>query len=160
MNSPYEEISSQEVTLDLKAYEDVLTMVREDMLSEAKQKALVDAMSTNIQRELVQTYSSLDASVVVTFKKQLGLVDTVLRRIVNEDGSSKPSSEDYDISLKDALNLSLRVTQIMVKDLPKVYNIARVQKMEEALRRTMEETMTSEQQRQFLVRLEEVEAER
>lgn len=157
--SPFPAMKIDSGTMDGKEFLKLLEMVRCDQLSVEQQQQLVDAMNPTIHRSLVQKYSSLNDSVVMTFKKQLELVDTVLRRIVKEDGSPTIHSEEYEIGLKDAMNLSLKVTQIMVRDMPKVYGISRIQKQEEALRRVMRDNMTPEQQEKILLALEAIEAE-
>lgn len=122
---------------------------------QATQMAIVMAMSPAARRDMVAKIAGLDASVLMTFKAQISLVDTVLRRIVGEDGTEL--QEDGSLSLKDALNLSLKVTQIMVRDLPKIYSLDRVQRQEEALRRVMETHLTREQQEALLEELEKIE---
>lgn len=139
------------------AVEDVIGALKQDLLPEDVQLALISAMSPSARRDMVSKIAGLDASVLMTFKQQINLVDTVLRRIVNDDGTVTANSEDYDIPLKDALNLSLKVTQVMVRDLPKIYTLDRVQKQEEALRRVMERCLTREQQEQVLLELERIE---
>lgn len=141
-----------------RAAEDVIAALRQDLLPTEVQLELVNAMSPTARRDMVSKIAGLDASVLMTFKQQISLVDTVLRRIVNEDGTVTASSEDYDIPLKDALNLSLKVTQVMVRDLPKIYTLDRVQRQEEALRRVMEKCLTREQQEQVLLELERIES--
>lgn len=140
-----------------RAVEDVIGALKEDLLPESIQNQLVEAMSPAARREMVAKIAGLDASVLMTFKQQVHLVDTVLRRIVNPDGTVTASAENYDIPLKDALNLSLKVTQVMVRDLPKIYTIDRVQRQEEALRRVMERCLTRDQQDQVLLELENIE---
>jgi hypothetical protein len=137
--------------------EDVIGALRQDMLSYQVQERIIEAMSPTTRRDMVAKIAGLEASVLMTFKQQIQLVDTVLRRIVNSDGTVTPNADDYDIPLKDALNLSLKVTQVMVRDLPKIYTIDRIQKQEEALRRVMESHMTREQQEAVLLELERIE---
>ena len=139
------------------AVEDVIGALRQDMLPADVQLALVNAMSPSARRDMVSKIAGLDASVLMTFKQQISLVDTVLRRIVNEDGTVTANSEDYDIPLKDALNLSLKVTQVMVRDLPKIYTLDRVQRQEDALRKVMETCLTRDQQEKVLLELERIE---
>ena len=139
------------------AVEDVIGALRQDMLPADVQLALVNAMSPSARRDMVSKIAGLDASVLMTFKQQISLVDTVLRRIVNEDGTVTANSEDYDIPLKDALNLSLKVTQVMVRDLPKIYTLDRVQRQEDALRKVMETCLTRDQQENVLLELERIE---
>lgn len=139
--------------------EAIIGLIRQDMVSSEDQERILNAMTPNAQRALVAKIAGLDASIVMTIKKQIHLVDTVLRRIVSEDGTILHSAEDYDISLKDALNLSHKVSQMILRDLPKVYGIERIQKQEEALRRVMEKHLTRDQQEAMLMELERVENE-
>ena len=140
-----------------QAVQDVIGALRQDLLPLNVQQAIVDAMSPAARRDLVAKIAGLEASVLMTFKQQIQLVDTVLRRIVNPDGTVTATAEDYDIPLKDAMNLSLKVTQVMVRDLPKIYTIDRIQKQEEALRRVMETHLTRKQQEALLEELERIE---
>ena len=139
------------------AVQDVIGALRQDLLPLDVQQAIVDAMSPAARRDLVAKIAGLEASVLMTFKQQIQLVDTVLRRIVNPDGTVTNTADDYDIPLKDAMNLSLKVTQVMVRDLPKIYTIDRIQKQEEALRRVMETHLTRKQQEALLEELERIE---
>lgn len=140
-----------------RAVQDVIGALRQDLLSSDIQRSIIDAMSPSARREMVAKIAGLEASVLMTFKQQIQLVDTVLRRIVNPDGTVTATAEDYDIPLKDAMNLSLKVTQVMVRDLPKIYTIDRIQKQEEALRRVMETHLTRPQQEALLAELERIE---
>jgi hypothetical protein len=135
--------------------ENVIGALKQDMLPHETQMAIINAMSPAARREMVAKIAGLDASVLMTFKAQIHLVDTVLRRIVGEDGTVL--QEDSSLSLKDALNLSLKVTQIMVRDLPKIYSLDRIQRQEEALRRVMESHLTRGQQEALLEELEKIE---
>ncbi len=136
---------------------EVIGALKQDLLPLDVQMKLVNAMSPAARRDMVAKIAGLEASVLMTFRQQIQLVDTVLRRIVNEDGTVTSTAEDYDIPLKDALNLSLKVTQVMVRDLPKIYSLDRIQKQEEALRRVMEAHLDREQQEALLLELEKIE---
>lgn len=136
---------------------DVIGALKQDLLPMEVQMQIVNAMSPAARREMVAKIAGLEASVLMTFRQQITLVDTVLRRIVNDDGTVTATAEDYDIPLKDALNLSLKVTQVMVRDLPKIYSLDRVQRQEEALRRVMESHLTRDQQEALLEELEKIE---
>lgn len=140
-----------------RAASDVIGALKQDLLPNDVQMALVNAMSPSARREMVAKIAGLEASVLMTFKQQIKLVDTVLRRIVNEDGTMTATADDYGIPLKDALALSLRVTQVMTKDLPKIYSLDRIQRQEEALRRVMESHLTRDQQEALLAELERIE---
>lgn len=140
-----------------RAVQDVIGALRQDLLPLDVQQSIIDAMSPAARRDMVAKIAGLEASVLMTFKQQIQLVDTVLRRIVNPDGTVTATAENYDIPLKDAMNLSLKVTQVMVRDLPKIYTIDRIQKQEEALRRVMESCLTRTQQEALLAELEKIE---
>ena len=60
----------------------ILGCMRNDMLPDAVQLEIVEAMTPNTRRAVVQQIAGLDASVLMTFKQQIALVDNVLRRIV------------------------------------------------------------------------------
>jgi hypothetical protein len=139
------------------AVQDVIGALKQDILPSDVQLAIIESMSPAARRDMVSKIAGLEASVLMTFKAQIKLVDTVLRRIVNDDGTVSASAEDYDIPLKDALNLSLRVTQVMVRDLPKIYTIDRIQRQEAALRQVMETHLTRPQQEALLEELERIE---
>lgn len=136
---------------------EVIGALKQDLLPLDVQMQIVNSMSPAARREMVAKIAGLEASVLMTFRQQITLVDTVLRRIVNDDGTVTATAEDYDIPLKDALNLSLKVTQVMVRDLPKIYSLDRIQKQEEALRRVMETHLNREQQEALLLELERIE---
>ncbi|CAD5377348.1 hypothetical protein OF001_U20275 [Pseudomonas sp. OF001] len=136
---------------------EVIGALKQDLLPLDVQMQIVNSMSPAARREMVAKIAGLEASVLMTFRQQITLVDTVLRRIVNDDGTVTPSAEDYDIPLKDALNLSLKVTQVMVRDLPKIYSLDRIQRQEEALRRVMETHLSRDQQEALLLELERIE---
>lgn len=137
--------------------QEVIGALKQDLLPLDVQMQIVNAMSPAARREMVAKIAGLEASVLMTFRQQITLVDTVLRRIVNDDGTVTSTAEDYDIPLKDALNLSLKVTQVMVRDLPKIYSLDRIQKQEEALRRVMETHLDRDQQEALLLELERIE---
>lgn len=136
---------------------EVIGALKQDLLPVEVQLQIVNAMSPAARREMVAKIAGLEASVLMTFRQQITLVDTVLRRIVNDDGTVTATAEDYDLPLKDALNLSLKVTQVMVRDLPKIYSLDRIQKQEEALRRVMETCLDRDQQERLLEELEKIE---
>lgn len=121
--------------------------ILQDDITIEDQLRIFDAMSPSVRREIVNKYAGLEASLLMTFKEHVALVDSIVKDIV--DGEDN----DYDIPLKDALAISVRLTQIMVKDLPKLYNIERIQRQEQALIKVMRNHLTREQQDQFLEEL-------
>lgn len=136
----------------------VLANLRNDMLPDAVQLEIVNAMTPNTRRAVVQQIAGLDASVLMTFKQQIALVDNVLRRVVSPEGIALESGKSLDISVKDAMNMSLKVVGMLTKDLPKVYNIARVQRLEQALLSVVE-TLPKVDQDRVLMALEKAELE-
>lgn len=106
--------------------------LKHDMLPECIQMEIIDAMSPAAKRALVQQMAGLDASVLVTFKSQLKLIDAVCSRVINPDGTPR-NNHGLDISVKDAINMSLKVVSMLVKDLPKVLTLSRVQRLEDSL---------------------------
>lgn len=138
-----------------RAAEDVIAALRQDMLPTETQEALFKNMNAAVQRNLIAEASGLDASVLVTFKQQLSLIDAILRRTFNSDGTLAASGADgMSMNPKDVLNMSLKVSQLMVRELPKVYSMDRVQRMEQALLKVMSEKLTREQQEAFLEELD------
>lgn len=137
-----------------KSLQDVIGALKQDMIPTEAQEELFHALNPSVQRSLVAEVSGLDASVLVTFKQQLSLVDSILRRTFNEDGTTARGYEDLGISPKDVLNLSIKVSQMMVRELPKVYSMDRVQQMETALLKVMSDHLTRSQQEAFLAALD------
>ena len=145
----------EEVDPDLyRSLQTVLGALRQDMVPAQHQEELFQAMNAAVKRNLIAEASGLDASILTTFKQQLTLVDSILRRTFNSDGTPALGQEDIGISPKDVLNLSIKVSQMMIRELPKVYSMDRVQKMETALLKTMSEHLSRDQQEAFLAALD------
>lgn len=142
------------------ALQEVIDALKADLIPAEDQEELFHHMGAAVQRSVISEVSGLDASILVTFKQQLHLVDAILRRTFNPDGSVKLTTDadgNVDMSAmepKDVLNLSLKVSQMMVKELPKVYNMDRIQRMETALYEVMSRHLTREQQQAFLAELD------
>lgn len=131
--------------------DDVVGALKQDMIPNDLQDQLFYAMNPAVRRQLIAKNSGLDASVLGTFKDQLTLVDAILRRTFNEDGTVKGGEEaNLAMSPKDILNMSLKISQMMIKELPKVYSMNRVQMMEQAIGEVVKEHMTREQQAAFI----------
>lgn len=137
------------------SYQDMLAALRNDMLPEEAAKQLLEAMNPALQREMVTNIAGLDASILLTLKSQLQLVDSVLRRVVNPDGSPTNHKDDTGITPREAINLSLKITQMLTRDIPKLYTADRYQRMEEVLFALVESMLTKEQQDAFLKALHE-----
>ncbi len=142
-----------------RSVSDTLAAFREDMLSPEIEFEIFEAMSPGTQRAVVSQIAGLDASVLMTFKQMLTFVETVLRRVVKPDGTKAVAGDDLGVSVKDAMNMSIKVTQVLTRDLPKIYTLERVQKQERAFQLVMQRHMDREQQSFFLQALEEIEKE-
>lgn len=131
--------------------EDVIGALKQDMIPSDLQEKLFEATNPAVRRQLVAKHSGLDASVLSTFKDQLTLVDAVLRRTFNEDGTIK-GGEDANLAMapKEILKLSLQVSQMMIRDLPKVYSMERIQRQEAAVGEVVQNYMSREQQEVFI----------
>lgn len=141
------------------AFQDVVAALANDMLPSELVITMVERMNPSIKREIVQKIAGLDESVLMTLKSQLELVDSCLRRVVNVDGSAKQSGADLGITPKDAINMSIKVTQVITRDLPKVYATDRIQRLEAAMFEVIETLLTKEQQDAVLQRLEQMNLE-
>lgn len=138
-----------------KAWQDLLGAMSNDMLPVQAQIALVEAMPSNVQRDIVNKIAGLDSSVLMTLKNQIQLVDSVVRRVLDNDGRLLPVEERMDVSVKEAMNLSIKLTQLITRDLPKMYKVERVQRLEESLFEVVETLLTKEQQDAVLLKLQE-----
>lgn len=141
-----------------EAVQTLLACLRNDMLPLEAQLELFNAMAPAARRKIVQDAAGLEASVVVTFKEQLKLVDNVCRRVISPDGMPLQPGSALGISVKDAMNMSMKIVGIMVKDLPKVITLARVQRKENALLEVIHSLDPASQER-ALVLLEKLELE-
>lgn len=134
---------------------ELMVQLKNDMLPECIQMEIIEAMSPASKRALVQQMAGLDASVLVTFKAQLKLIDAVCQRVINPDGSPR-QNHGLDISVKDALNMSMKVIGMLVKDLPKVLTLSKVQRLEDALLEVVH-SLPKDKQDEVLLLLEESE---
>ena len=139
-----------------EAVETVIAALKNDMLPEDVQLKIVETMSPGTRRSVVAKMAGLNASVLMTFKDQIALVDTVLRRIITPDGSLIETGKDLQISVKEAMNMSLKVVGMLTRDLPKVLNTARVQRLEQALMAVVD-TLSRDKQDEVLALLEKEE---
>lgn len=135
--------------------QELMIQLKHDMLPEVIQMEIIDAMSPSTKRALVSQMAGLDASVLVTFKAQLKLIDAVCQRVINPDGTAR-KDHGLDIGVKDALNMSMKVIGMLVKDLPKVLTLSKVQRLEEALLEVVH-TLPKDKQDEVLLLLEELE---
>lgn len=119
---------------------------------------LLNSLPQETLRKLIYRFAGMDASFLTMLTKQIRLVEAVLNQLVTPDGQLRPVPEGIDISLKDALTISSRNTQMLLKDLPKMYTVDRLQRLERAIGDVMDEHFTPEQQSKVLDRLQELTA--
>lgn len=141
------------------SWQDVLGALRNNMLPSDAQLQMVEAMPASVQREVVNKIAGLDSSVLMTLKHQMHLVDSVLRKVISDDGTVKTPDQRIDISPKEAMNMSIKLTQVITRDLPKMYKVERVQRLEKALFQVVETLLTKEQQDAVLTLLQELNLE-
>lgn len=149
-------------TADPEVYEalqTVMAYMRNDLLPEQAQLELFEAMTPSTRRQIVSQFAGLDSSVLMIFKEQLALINNVTRKVVTPEGVAVPDGErSLGISIKDAMNMSMKIVGMMTKDLPKVITLARVQRQEQALLQAAE-LLPKDLQDQFLSNLEVLEME-
>lgn len=138
--------------------DEICSMMQLGMLDYSDILKIVEALPAEHLRELVRKVAGTDESFLLTFKKQVALVDAVISQLVDQNGNLKPRANELDISLKDALTMSNRTSEMMVKHLPKLYTVDRIQRLERAIGDVMEQHMTVEQQQHVLERLQELTA--
>lgn len=142
-----------------EALQIVMAYMRNDMLPEEAQQELFAAMTPSTRRAIVAQFAGLDASVLMIFKEQLALINNVTRKVVTPEGVPVQGGENnLGISIKDAMNMSLKIVGMMTKDLPKVITLASVQRKEQALLDAVD-TLPKAQQAEFLLNLERLEME-
>lgn len=138
---------------------DALTLVMDGigagLIPEHQQRKLWDELSPNLRREIVAREGSLDANTLSTFKQQMRMVNGIMSQLFTPDGTPMPPGEGgIGMSHKDAMTLWMKLNQMMTRDMPKIINMERFQRLESALFQVMEETMTPDQQAMVLARLE------
>ena len=74
------------------AYNEVKYCFEEGMIPEAAMYELLEAMPSETLRELVRKIAGTDASFLMTFTKQVRLVDAVLNQLVYADGRLKETA--------------------------------------------------------------------
>lgn len=136
--------------------EETLLALRHNQLTQDAAVELLLAAPSDVMQEAVRRSSGMNESLLVTLARQIRRIDAVVQNLITDTGELKPGIEDQGIKLKDALDLSLRMSQHMMRDLPKLYDMDRLQKLEESLGSVMEELLTEEQQRKVLERLREL----
>lgn len=137
-----------------KSFQDVIGALREGMIPPEMQHSLFEEMSPTLQREIVARVSGLDASILTQIKHNASLIDGILKRTFNSDGTLKSGAEDIGMEPKAAVNASLKLTQMMIRELPKIYNMDRIARLEESILAVMSEHLDREQQAALLRELD------
>lgn len=138
------------------SFEEVKLGLSEGYIPAEQALELMMALPSETLRSLVEEVAGTNASFLTTFTKQVRLVDAVLTQLVYPDGRIKESAVESGISLKDALTMSTRISQMLIKDLPKLYTIERIQRLERAFGDVLEEFFDAKQQNAVLERLAEL----
>lgn len=137
------------------AWQDMLGAMKESMLPMDAMLQLVEAMPASVQRDIVNKIAGFDSSVLMTLKGQMQLVDQVLRRVISEDGKLQETAKEIGITPKEAINMSIKLTQVITRDLPKMFKVERLQNLEAALFEVIETQLNREQQDAVLLKLQE-----
>lgn len=138
------------------AVEQVITAIAEGILGDADIQSILQAVPRDTMRRLVYEYAGMGSDMLLMLNKQVQLIDSVLNQLVTPDGHLKQVPEGFGMGLKDAMNLSVKCSQMILREFPKVYSISRVQRLEMAIGEVMEKHLTPEQQGEVLKRLEEL----
>ena len=136
--------------------EETLLALRHNQLTQDAAVELLLAAPSDVMQEAVRRSSGMNESLLVTLARQIRRIDAVVQNLITDTGELKPGIEDQGIKLKDALDLSLRMSQHMMRDLPKLYDMDRLQKLEAALAGVMETEMDQTQRDRILLRLKEM----
>lgn len=142
-----------------EAFSTVKTAIEQDMIPQDVQKRLLQAMTPAVRRALVAEVAGLEQSVLTTFNEQIHLIESILRRVVNPNGSGNADGEELGLSTKDAINMALKLNTAMVRDLPKIYTLDRVQRLETALFNIVEKHLDKDTQNKVLEELERLDIE-
>lgn len=134
----------------------VIDAMTAGLLPQPQQRTLWEAFHPAVRREVIAREGSLDTVSLSTFKQQMTMVNNIMSHLFTPDGMPTDPGDNVTIGMshKDAMNLWLKLNQMMTRDLPKIITMERVQRLENALTQVMEETMTEAQQALVLEKLE------
>lgn len=138
------------------AYNEVAYALSAGIIPPKLATVLLESLPPETLREIIHKTAGLNASLLHTLQRQVYLVDAVLNQMLYPDGRLRPTvPEHVDISVKDALGLSIKMTQIVTRDIPKLIDSERILRLERALGDVMED-MPREYQTKILDRLSEI----
>jgi len=129
---------------------DVCSAMKLELLPTEAMQKIVESCSASVQRELVTKIAGLDSSVLLSFKTQMSLIEAVLSRVIHPNGTTNSAGTGLDISVKEAINMSIKLTTAMATHLPKFVKLEKIQRMEAALFEVVETLLTKDQQRAVL----------
>lgn len=138
-----------------EAWQTMLAAMKNSMLPMDAMLQLVESMPASLQRDIVNKIAGFDSSVLMTLKGQMQMVDQVLRRVITDDGKVQETAKEIGITPKEAINMSIKLTQVITRDLPKMYKVERLQNLEAALFEVIETQLTRKQQDAVLLKLQE-----
>lgn len=125
------------------------------LIPEKQQRDLWPVISSNLRREIVAREGSIDAATLSTFKQQMAMVSGIMNKLFETDGTPIMHEEGgFGMTHKDAMNLWMKLNQMMTRDLPKIVTMERVQRLEQAMVGVMEKTMTADQRAAVLEQFE------
>lgn len=139
------------------AFDEVALAISNGRIHESAITRLITDLSPNTLRAIVSEIAGTSTSFLVMFQRQLTMIDNVLNQMVYPDGRLKQGAEEHGITLDKALNMSLQSSKLIAKEIPNIYNIDRLQRLEAALSEVIEEFFTPEQRDKVLARIKELE---
>lgn len=139
------------------AFDEVALALSMGRVHEEAAARLITDMPPNLLRKVVSDVAGTSTSFLVMFQRQLNMIDNVLNQMVYPDGRLREGAEDHGITLDKALNMSLQSSKLIAKEIPTIYNIDRLQRLEAALSEVIEECFTPEQRDRVLARIKELE---
>lgn len=135
---------------------EVINALRAGILPPAAISGLLKSLPDTSRRDFLTKHTGLNSSVLDTVQTQVTLIDRILKNTFNDDGTISDRADAIGMEPKDVLNACLKVSQIMSKDLPKIYTMKRITEMEQALFKVIDKHMTPEQRDEFIDELEKV----
>lgn len=136
-------------------YQNVVGALRSGILPPEAITYLTEAFPESLRRELVYRWSSMEKSILVSLKEQLTVVDTIIQSFMTDDGGVVSGTRN-GMTAKDAVNMSMKLASIFAQHLPKLVKADKVQRMENALFKVVETSLTPEQKQKVLAELEEM----
>lgn len=135
-------------------WDEIRSAIENGMLPDAALLRLIEAMPQATQRDMVHRVAGMDASLLLSFKNTMRLIEKTLEEVLASDEYSRKSG----ITAKEAMNMQIRLSTTMARDMPKFIKLESVQRQERALTHVMETLLTKEQQKAVLDELDRIAA--